>query len=58
MEILDSPDKHNKLFETKYILTQDPSKFTNMKQLSEYAKAKGYKPGWAYYRGKQMGLIR
>ena len=24
----------------------------------EYAKAKGYKPGWAYYRGKQMGLIR
>ena len=29
-----------------------------MKQLSEYAKAKGYKPGWAYYRGKQMGLIR
>ncbi len=58
MEILDSPDKHNKLFETKYILTQDPSKFTNMKQLSEYAEAKGYKPGWAYYRGKQMGLIR
>lgn len=57
MEILDSPDKHNKLFETKYILTQDPSKFTSMKQLSEYAKAKGYKPGWAWYRGKQMGLI-
>ena len=58
MEVLDSPEEHSKLFETKYILTQDPSKFTSMKQLSEYAKAKGYKPGWAYYRGKQMGLIR
>lgn len=57
MEVLDSPEEHSKLFETKYILTQDPSKFTSMKQLSEYAKAKGYKPGWAYYRGKQMGLI-
>lgn len=57
MEVLDSPDKHNTLFKTKYILTQDPSKFTSMKQLSEYAKAKGYKPGWAWYRGKKMGLI-
>lgn len=57
MEILDSPNEHNKLFETKYILTQDPATFTKMEQFYDYAKAKGYKKGWAYYQGKAKGLV-
>lgn len=58
MEVLDSPDKHSDLFKTTYILTQDPSTFTTFKQYSEYGKARGYKPGWAYYHAKAKGLIR
>jgi ribosomal protein S27AE len=26
-------------------------------ELLEYAKSKGYKPGWAYYQAKKRGLI-
>lgn len=58
MEVLDSPDKHSDLFKTTYILTQDPSTFTTFKQYSEYGKARGYKPGWAYYHAKAKGLIK
>ncbi|MCI7647013.1 MAG: DEAD/DEAH box helicase [Lactobacillus johnsonii] len=58
MKVLDSPDKHSDLFKTTYILTQDPSTFTTFKQYSEYGKARGYKPGWAYYHAKAKGLIR
>lgn len=57
MEVLDSPNDHSKLFTTKYILTQDPSTFTTMKQFYDYAQAKNFKKGWAYYQGKAKGLI-
>lgn len=44
-------------FTTNYILTQNPATFTTMKQFYDYAKAKGYKKGWAYYQGKAKGLV-
>lgn len=44
-------------FTTNYILTQDPATFTTLKQFYDYAKAKGYKKGWAYYQGKAKGLV-
>lgn len=52
-----SPNDHSKLFTTKYILTQDPSTFTTMKQFYDYAQAKNFKKGWAYFQGKAKGLI-
>lgn len=58
MKVLDSPDKHSDLFRTTYIVTQDPSTFNTYKQFLDYAKAKHYKPGWAYYHAKAKGLIR
>lgn len=44
-------------FTTNYILTQNPATFTTMKQFYDYAKAKGYKKGWAFYQGKAKGLV-
>jgi len=32
-------------------------KCKTMKELAIYAKLKGYKPGWAWYKGKEMGMI-
>jgi superfamily II DNA or RNA helicase len=29
----------------------------NMQELYEFAKQRGYKPGWAYYKGKARGFI-
>lgn len=34
-----------------------PSECENMKELQEYAKQKGYKPGWAYYQAKSRGFL-
>lgn len=34
-----------------------PSMCRTVKDLSMYAKAKGYKPGWVYHTAKRMGLM-
>lgn len=36
---------------------REPEDCRNMKELYELAKNRGYKKGWAFYRGKAMGLI-
>lgn len=36
---------------------REPSDCKSMKELSELARNKGYKPGWAYYQGKLLGFI-
>ena len=36
---------------------REPKDCKNMKELYDLAKARGYKPGWAYYQGKLLGLI-
>ena len=35
----------------------DPESCQSYGELLEYAKRRGYKPGWAYYRAKQRGFI-
>lgn len=47
----------SEVFTTNYVLTQNPATFTTMKQFYDYAKAKGYKKGWAYYQAKAKGLV-
>ena len=39
----------------KYYLT--PNECTTVEELKEYAKMKGYKPGWVYYQQKQRGWL-
>lgn len=34
-----------------------PSDCQNMRELQEYARQKGYKPGWAYYQAKARGML-
>ena len=34
-----------------------PAECRNMSELQEYAKQKGYKPGWAYYQAKARGFL-
>lgn len=34
-----------------------PNDCQNMKELQEYARQKGYKPGWAYYQAKERGFL-
>lgn len=34
-----------------------PTDCQNMKELQEYARQKGYKPGWAYYQAKSRGFL-
>ena len=34
-----------------------PADCKNMSELQEYARQKGYKPGWAYYQAKARGLL-
>ena len=36
---------------------RNPEDCKNMSELYELAKNKGYKPGWAYFQGKNLGLI-
>lgn len=42
-------------FKVRYMKT--PAECVNFYELQQYAKAKGYKPGWAYYQAKARGLI-
>lgn len=44
--------KNNKYFDMK------PEDATCMKDLYEIAKARGYKPGWAYVQGKNLGFVK
>lgn len=37
---------------------REPKDCKNMKELYELAKARNYKPGWAYYQGKLLGFIK
>ena len=34
-----------------------PADCQNMSELQEYARQKGYKPGWAYYQAKSKGML-
>lgn len=45
-----------KPFAASYIVTKRPSELKTRQDLEEYAKAKGYKPGWVYYQLKKRGL--
>lgn len=42
---------------TKGLEFKDPSECKNMKDLSEYAKARNYKHGWVWYTAKARGWI-
>lgn len=37
---------------------QDWRDCKSYKELQEYAKVRGYKNGWCYYKGKELGLIK
>lgn len=39
-----------------FIVTKDWRKAKSKKELYDIAKAKGYKPGWAFYKAKQLNL--
>lgn len=45
-----------KPFSTNYIVTKRPGELKTRQDLENYAKAKGYKPGWVYYQLKKRGL--
>ena len=34
-----------------------PEDCKSMKELSELAKARGYKPGWAYFQAKRLNIL-
>ena len=36
---------------------KEPEECKSMKELYDLAKARGYKPGWAYFQGKALGFI-
>jgi hypothetical protein len=55
---LDAKEMRERKKKEQELLLRDPSTFTTFKQYSEYGKARGYKPGWAYYHAKAKGLIR
>lgn len=40
-----------------HVIPAMPSMCRTVKDLSMYAKAKGYKPGWVYHTAKRMGLM-
>lgn len=54
--------KQNKNIELKditnirFVVTKDWRKAKSREELYEIAKQKGYKPGWAYYKAKQLNL--
>jgi superfamily II DNA or RNA helicase len=54
--------KQNKDIELKditnirFVVTKDWRKAKSRKELYEIAKQKGYKPGWAFYKAKQLNL--
>ena len=39
------------------LILRTPADCHTYEELLEYAKSKGYKPGWAYYQAKKRGLI-
>ena len=49
--------KEIKPIKVSYLLGKNPAELTTIDELKEYAKVKGYKPGWAYYQAKQRGWI-
>lgn len=34
-----------------------PSQCRNLQELQAFGKARGYKPGWAYYQAKRLGMV-
>lgn len=40
------------------LATKKPSELNSVAELKEYAKIKGYKPGWVYFQQKQRGWIK
>ena len=40
----------------RFVVTKDWRKAKSRKELYEIAKQKGYKPGWAFYKAKQLNL--
>lgn len=40
-----------------HVVPATPAQCRTMGDLAAYGKARGYKPGWAYYMAKRMGLI-
>lgn len=42
---------------TKGLEFNSPDECKDMADLSEYAKARNYKPGWIYFQGKQKGWL-
>lgn len=40
-----------------HVVPATPAQCRTMGDLAVYGKARGYKPGWAYYMAKRMGLI-
>ncbi len=40
------------------ILTKKVSELKTYKELKDYAKAKGYKPGWVYFQAKLKGIFK
>lgn len=53
-------EKKNAVLEQikSFVLTYDsPAQCSSYTELLEYARRKGYKPGWAYYQAKRRGMI-
>lgn len=55
---LDAKEMRERKKKEQELLLRDPSTFTSLKEFAIYGKARGYKPGWAYYHAKAKGLIR
>lgn len=43
--------------ETITLNFKEPEDCNSMKELSELAKARGYKPGWSYYQAKRLNIL-
>ncbi len=41
-------------FQVRY---DNPEYCRSYEELLDYAKCKGYKPGWAYYKAKERGYL-
>ena len=46
-----------KPFQTNYLATKKPSELKSRAELQEYAKIKGYKPGWVWFQMKSRGWV-
>lgn len=55
---VDEEAELEKIAESKIILNfKKPSDCKNMAELHEFAKSKGYKPGWVFHQAKILGFI-